>query len=254
MGILEKTIRGNWLIYYIIRTLYEFFFSNIFFEYECKVFKYLNRKNNLQVVDIGSSNKVFSRFIARYLNNSKFYCFEPLFFLHKQLKIKKNNNTSILIKKGCGEKSKKITIYTPYKKVVNFFLYFKSFSSIDKNFLIKNLFYYFKNINFEFKKTNIVIKKLDSFKIKPDIIKIDTENYELNVLLGSLKTIKKSRPIIMLENPSVKIHMILTKLNYEKYQFIRKYKKLIKVKNNNKHSYNYFYICKKKKINSLFKF
>ena len=80
MGILEKTIRGNWLIYYIIRTLYEFFFSNIFFEYECKVFKYLNRKNNLQVVDIGSSNKVFSRFIARYLNNSKFYCFEPLFF------------------------------------------------------------------------------------------------------------------------------------------------------------------------------
>lgn len=254
MGTIEKTIRKNWFIYYFVRTLHEYFLSNIFFEAECKVFSYLKKKKNLQIIDIGSSNKVFSRFISKYFHNSKFYCFEPLFFLHKQLKIEKNNNKSILFKNGCGNKSKKIIIYTPYKKIFNIHFYFKFFSSINQKFLIKNLYYYFKDKKFFFKRSVISINKLDNFNLKPDIIKIDTENYELEVIIGALKTIKKNRPIIMVENPSEKINIIFKKLNYQKYQYIKSLNKLKVVRNNNKLSYNYFYFCKKKKIKNLFKF
>ena len=254
MGTFEKFVRKNWFIYYMVRMIYEFFLSNFFFESDCKVFSSLKNKKNLKIIDIGSSNGVFSRYISKYLYGSKFYCFEPLFFLHKQLKITKNKNNSILIKKGCGEKSKKVIIFTPYIEILKIKLYFKFFSSIDKSFIIQNLFFYFKKKKFKFKKTEITIKKLDSFKLNPDIIKIDTENYELNIILGAIKTIKKYKPIIMIENPSKKINVILDKLNYQKYQYLKETHKLKKVKNNNNKTYNYFYICKKKGVERLFKF
>lgn len=254
MGTFEKFVRKNWLIYYLIRTIYEYFLSNLFFESDCKVFAFLNKKKNLKIVDIGSSNGVFSRYIAKYLYASKFYCFEPLFFLHKQLKISKNKNKSILIKKGCGERSKKILIYTPYVQIFKIKLYFKFFSSIDKSFAAKNLFFYFRKKNFKYKKTQITIRTLDSFNLKPDIIKIDTENYEFNIILGAIKTIKKNRPIIMIENPSKQINILLNKLGFEKYQYLKNKYKLKKVQRNNKNTYNYFFVCKKKGLSKLFKF
>ena len=56
----------------------------------------------------------------------------------------------------------------------------------------------------------------------------------------------------MIENPSTKINIILNKLNYQKYQYLKDSYKLKKVKNNNKDTYNYFYIYKKKEwINYL---
>jgi len=48
---------------------------------------------------------------------------------------------------------------------------------------------------------DILVKSLDSFNFKNvDFIKIDTEGYEPLVLLGALVTIKKFKPVIMLEN------------------------------------------------------
>ena len=143
MGTFEKFVRKNWFIYYTARTLYEYFLSKLFFESDCKVFSFLRNKKNLRIIDIGSSNGVFSRYISKYLYASKFYCFEPLFFLHKQLKITKNKNNSILIKKGCGEKSKKVIIFTPYVEIFKIKLYFKFFSSIDKNFIIQKFIFLF---------------------------------------------------------------------------------------------------------------
>ena len=54
----------------------------------------------------------------------------------------------------------------------------------------------------------IKIKRIDDFKIKADIIKIDTENFENEVVLGSIKTIKKNYPILYIENPSIKLDKI----------------------------------------------
>lgn len=52
------------------------------------------------------------------------------------------------------------------------------------------------------KKYTVEVKKLDSFKFfeNVDFIKIDTEQYELNVLKGAEKTLKRNKPFIMFEN------------------------------------------------------
>ena len=88
----------------------------------------------------------------------------------------------------------------------------------------------------------IKIKRIDDFKIKAYIIKIDTENFENEVVLGSIKTIKKNYPILYIENPSIKLDKILFNLKYKKYQFLKEKKKLKQVKFNNSYSYNYIFV------------
>lgn len=46
---------------------------------------------------------------------------------------------------------------------------------------------------------NIPMDTLDSFGMSPDFIKIDTEGYEYNILLGGKETIMRSKPTIIVE-------------------------------------------------------
>ena len=92
------------------------------------------------------------------------------------------------------------------------------------------------------------MRSLDSFKLKPDIIKIDVEGYEDHVIKGSINTIKIYLPLILIEYPQKNIDKILYKVGYDKYQYNRRNKKLKKIINNNSKSYNYLFIKKKIKI------
>ena len=74
----------------------------------------------------------------------------------------------------------------------------------------------------KFKSEFIKIKKLDNFFLKPNFIKIDIEGHEYECILGSIKTIKKSKPILLIEyNPKInkKIHNILKKIGYKTYYY-----------------------------------
>ena len=49
---------------------------------------------------------------------------------------------------------------------------------------------------------------------KIDIIQLDVEGYELNVLMGATKVIKKNKPIILLEDNMNNTHLFMHKLGY----------------------------------------
>jgi len=52
-----------------------------------------------------------------------------------------------------------------------------------------------RNARFSFLK----IKTLDSYGISPQVIKIDTEGYEIPILEGGMNTIRKNRPLMAIE-------------------------------------------------------
>ena len=60
---------------------------------------------------------------------------------------------------------------------------------------------------------------LDELNLTPDFIKIDTQGFEKNVLLGSIETIKKTKPVILAEvakkGPVKELLDILQPLGYE---------------------------------------
>jgi FkbM family methyltransferase len=89
----------------------------------------------------------------------------------------------------------------------------------DKEFLLKRL------LGLESIKYDIEVKTLDSFDLKKiDLIKIDTEGFELEVLKGGETCIKKHKPIIIFEanfyNPEIKkqIYLFFKKNKYALYQ------------------------------------
>ena len=109
----------------------------------------------------------------------------------------------------------------------------------------------------KFEKIKIKQKKLDFFKLKPTLIKIDVEGYENKVLLGAMKTIKKYKPAIYVENNELKgkyntINFFNNKLlkfgykpfifNFEQKSFIKFNKKNIKGRF---YVHNVFFIIKK---------
>ena len=72
------------------------------------------------------------------------------------------------------------------------------------------------------KKEKIKTIRLDSLNLKPGFIKIDIEGHEFECILGSLKTIKKNKPIIMVEYDNKickKIFLLLKKYNYKRFVY-----------------------------------
>ncbi len=248
MRLIEKLLRKNWTLYIFSRYIYNIIFVKFFFEPECEIFDFLKFKRNLIIIDVGSSDGSFSKNLSRKFYKSKFYCFEPLNHLHKTFKLYNKNNLKFF-DAACSTGKGIAKIYTPYKKIFNKNLYLKFFSSIEKKSIYSNIKKYLnKNkFYFDYHVTTIKLRSLDSFKLKPDIIKIDVEGYEDHVIKGSINTIKKYLPLILIEYPSKNIDKILYKVGYDKYQYNRRNKKLKKIINNNSKSYNYLFINKKNK-------
>ena len=106
---------------------------------------------------------------------------------------------------------------------------------------IKNLF---KKIILN--KEVLLTKKLDDYKLNPSFIKIDIEGHEYECILGSLKTIKKCNPILMVEYDKTvcdKIYLLLKNYNYQRFVY-NKYSKRIE-KFNDQKIFNIFFINKK---------
>jgi FkbM family methyltransferase len=82
----------------------------------------------------------------------------------------------------------------------------------------------FSFVDFVGKTNEKIIEKvkvftLDELDINPDFIKIDTQGFEKNVLLGSIETIKKTKPVILAEvakkGPVKELLDILQPIGYE---------------------------------------
>ena len=80
-------------------------------------------------------------------------------------------------------------------------------------------------------KTRITAKKIET---KIDLIKIDVNGHELSVVKGLSKIIKRDRPALIIETgDDIKIiGRYLKKYGFEKYLFLNKYNKFIKIKKN----------------------
>ena len=70
----------------------------------------------------------------------------------------------------------------------------------------------------EGKKIEVDFRTLDSYKIKPNLIKIDVEGFELDVLEGAVETIKDYHPKIIIETHSKELEKrtkeFLSKFDY----------------------------------------
>ena len=93
ISILEKIIRSHPAIYLVIRNLIKY--TNIF-EKDFDGLKYLDfDKTKLNIIDVGASDGIASKFFNKNLNTGTIYCYEPSKYYQEILKKNKINNIII---------------------------------------------------------------------------------------------------------------------------------------------------------------
>jgi len=238
LSILEKIIRAHPFIYIIFRVLIRF--TNIF-EKDFDGVKLVNFKQKVNILDIGASDGIATKFFNNNLNTGTIFCFEPnKYYVNILKKIKIKN---VVIKPfAIGNQNSYKTIFFPRYKFFNKFFDIITYTHYDiklmRHFLLD--FKFRKNISIIRQK--LLIRKVDKFKKKIHLIKIDTNGFELSIIKNLIKTIKKDKPALIIEiNKDAKIiSKILKRYSYKEYYYSIELKNFTSKKT--KYSLNKYYL------------
>jgi len=230
LSILEKIVRSHPLIYFITR--YFIRYTNIF-EQDANGVSYIKMSEKVNIIDVGASDGIASKFFSRKLNVNKIICYEPYIPYVKILK--KLNIKNIKVKPyGIDKFNKYYDIYFPRYKFFSKNLDLITYTFYNKKKLIEqiDLDFLFKS-NIEIIKQKIYLKKIGKIKTKIDLIKIDVNGHELSVVKGLNQIIKQDRPALIIETGDdiTSIEKYLKKYGFNKYFFSNKKHKFFKIKN-----------------------
>ena len=162
-----------------------------------KEYKIASLIENPIIIDIGAHLGESINGFLNYSKNCKIFSFEPNKKLYKKIKKFYQHNKQVKIFNIAISNKKIKNLYCPQIFGIDLSLW----STFSKKYL-EQRWTDFTNINFKkLKLSKIEIKsfKLDTFKIKPQIIKIDAEGCELEVIKSSKKIIKNNLPLLIIE-------------------------------------------------------
>ena len=234
---LEKIVRSHPFLYMIIRKLVRF--TNIF-EEDAHGIKLIKFEKNLNIMDIGASDGIASKFFLKNLKVKKIICFEPD---SNFIKILKRLNKKISVRPyAIGEKNQHIEVFFP------------EYTCFGKKFKFVTLCYYDQEIlkqqiklDFKFRKNikiikqKLKIKKINKINKKIGLIKIDVNGFEYSVIKGIIKIIKKDKPALLLETgkETYKIKNLLSKYGYKQFNYSKKNNEFYKA---NKYALNTYFL------------
>ncbi len=197
-------------------------------EKEYKIATYIKKP---RIIDIGAHLGESIKNFRKFSKDCKINSFEPNPELFKIINNNFKKDNSVLIRNYAISNVKIRNLYIP----VLYSFHMRLWASYKIN-VLKNRWEKFTNIKFkniQIKKIKVKSKKLDQFKLKANLIKIDTEGSELEVVKSAVKTIKKNRPILIIEYSHKnykKIRDFLKKYNYESFLYHKSEDLLKKIK------------------------
>ena len=211
-------------------------FKNLFFFFydlvdnlihQERIVKFIDNKNVKIVVDIGAHKGEFLKHIKKIKSIRKVYSLEPQKKVYRELLKEIDNKKFFAYNIAISNRNGK------QKMQINDFSMTSTLSKVNENsiyYKIKNLIIGNKKKKFEYIKT----EKLDLFTKKRklnkiDLLKVDTEGHELNVVKSGLKTLKKTKYLLIefrqndlyLNYSSQALHKIVLKNNFK---LIKKFK------------------------------
>jgi len=188
---------------------------------------------NVNIIDVGASDGIASKFFNRKLNVNKIFCYEPYSPYVKILKKLKIKNLKVY-SYGIDKFNKYYDIYFPRYKFFSKNLDLITYTFYDKKKLIKqiNLDFIFKT-NISIIRQKIYLKKVKKIKTKIHLIKIDVNGHEFSVVQGLKEIIKRDKPVLIVETgDDIKnIEKFLKKYNFKKYLFSNKENEFFPIKN-----------------------
>ena len=238
---LEKIVKFHPVVYKIAFLIKQKFLGDLFAEGDLNGISKLNISPNSSCIDIGANTgQSIEYFKSKF---KSIHAFEPYKenYMYLKNKYKKYRNIKIY-NFAIGNKNETKNLYIPYWK--NIICLHQSASLIKQEcFNSLKEFLSIEKADLNIKTTKVRVIKLNKFKLKNiSLIKIDSEGYEKEVLMGMTNYLKKGVNIILENTPSsFKFSKrYLKSFGYECYSFQKDHL----TKNKLKKSLNLFFIKK----------
>lgn len=217
---LKNLIKSNF--YLTIISDYFMSISGWNFENEYEIASFLDN-NSPKILDIGGHKGESIKNFLKFKPSSFIISIEPNPILASKMKAKFKKNKKIKILNKAASLKNSLTLYIPKIKLYQF----TGLSSTSKQLTVDRLIHYFNFIGKKIEFISYKVKgiRIDSLKEKPELIKIDTEGTEFEVLKSSISTLKKAKPILIIEFNRLfykKINTFLANLGYKPYRYIKK--------------------------------
>ena len=242
LNIFEIIIRSHPLIYYIMR--YFIRFTNIF-EEDANGVSFLNFRDGVNIIDVGASDGIATKFFAGRLNIKNAICFEPnpsYVKILRKLKVAK----MIIKPYALDNKNTYKKIFFPRYKFFSKNLDLTPYTFYDKKTLIEQIDsdFIFKS-GLEIVEKKLKLKKTHNIDLKIDFIKIDVNDNGLSVVKSLFKIIKRDKPAMLIETDTDinKISSMLKLNGFDKYFFSETDNKFHKIKK--KYPLNTYFLQKK---------
>ena len=192
-----------------------------------RIIKYLNKFKINYFIDVGAHKGEFLNHILK-IKCKKIYCFEPQKEIFTALSKKYKNNKKVeLFNIGLGDKNSTRMLNVNKLTLTSTFLKSKNtlFSKL-KNFVLNSKDSYVDKYSVKTKKIDdIFINK----KIENIFLKIDVEGFELNVLKGSKKLLKRKVSYVLVEKQFYQLYqdnspkMVDLFLKKNKFRLLKKF-------------------------------
>jgi FkbM family methyltransferase len=194
--------------------------SNRVHEEDFDALKLFKPGTNATYLDIGTNRgEAIQSMLMRTADDVSIVGFEPnpLVFAksngaygnHKRVKI---NNF------GLGNEPLELTLFIPFYRQW-MFDGLASFHYDQAADWLRTRIWHYQEKNLNIKKVVCKVRCLDELQLNPYFIKIDVQGFELNVLQGGVETLKKARPIILIESIGQDIMDFLQPMGYQFYKF-----------------------------------
>ena len=203
---LDSLIRSNLWVYDQLRKRAVFLCRYFLLEEGFSFLRHVDAQNGTVAIDIGSNDGTSIEMIRRLQPDTSIHAFDPIVEPRVAYKYQRVAFHNVALSEFEGE----LILYVP----TIHHLQLTQYSSSDPRKVVSQLLG-----DFSIEQSEIVLSevssrstRLDSMNLKPYFIKIDVEGHEESVLLGSLQTISRHRPVLLIELQSLEAYKSIEKL------------------------------------------
>lgn len=183
-----------------------------------RAFRRLGAINRGDFLDIGANRGQTIASMRLYYSRLPIVAFEPNPILATKLSKRYLYDENVTIRPfGLGSKPGRFDLYIPYYRG----FMFDGLASFDyesaKGWLNSDTIYRFDSRKLSIEKVTCEVRIWDELETTPTLVKIDVQGFEAQVLRGGLSTIRRHRPIFLIENDPAGEHgTVLERENYRR--------------------------------------
>ncbi|HSL41890.1 MAG TPA: FkbM family methyltransferase [Anaerolineales bacterium] len=192
-------------------------------EEDFNALKLFPHREDVLFLDIGANQGAALDVFLKRHKHCNICSFEPNPHAFQKIESRFKKNARVKLHNfGLGAREGTFKFYVPVYRGYEFDGWGSLSPDFDDSWLSRSILFYNRKF-LQMREIECVIKRLDDLGLEPFFMKIDVQGAELDVVRGGETTIKKSRPIILLESGKRddEIKTFLSQFQYRLYRFTK---------------------------------